>query len=311
MMTLVVAADRFDTEVLQQHWIPISKSDAETATVLRERLGVDFAAAGSGIWEAKGFLYLPVAVSFQRGESTERATIVFALGAEFLVTLQPNGHFTLFDKAIAKMEANPRLIGSSHGVMYALLWALNQVSEHVLLRASDALEAMNEEVERVIGGGRAPGEEVGVADIRKVMSRMNAIEEVVSRIRETQLQLARAARHLQADSPNHLEGLESQVTVLIADVDAVKEHAGFEHDKLRYLQQSMMTRLGVKQNRIVKVFTIIAAVFLPPTLIATSYGMNVTWMPELEWEVGLLAIPMMLVAAVIPLVYIKRKGWLR
>lgn len=146
--------------------------------------------------------------------------------------------------------------------------------------------------------------------MRGTMSRMNAAEEIVSRVQETQLQLARAARHLMADTPaGDLEGL---IAILIADIDGVKQHAGFEHDRVRYLQQSVMTWLDVKQNQIVKVFTIITAVFLPPTLIATFYGMNFTWMPELEWEYGFLATTLMtLVAAVIPLVYIKRKGWLR
>ena len=62
----------------------------------------------------------------------------------------------------------------------------------------------------------------------------------------------------------------------------MKEHAGFEHDKVRYLQQSVMTSLNMKQNQIVKVFTIITAVFLPPTLVATFYGMNFAVMPELS-----------------------------
>ncbi|OCF89445.1 hypothetical protein AW168_17150 [Nocardia brasiliensis] len=115
-----------------------------------------------------------------------------------------------------------------------------------------------------------------------------------------------------ADIAVHSAELESLIAILIADIDGVKQHAGFEHDKVRYLQQSVMTWLDVKQNQIVKVFTIITAVFLPPTLIATFYGMNFTWMPELEWQHGFLATTLMtLVAAVIPLAYIKRKGWLR
>jgi magnesium transporter len=74
----------------------------------------------------------------------------------------------------------------------------------------------------------------------------------------------------------------------------------------------VMTWLNVKQNQIVKVFTIITAVFLPPTLIATFYGMNFTWMSELDWQQGFLVTTLMtLVAALIPLAYIKHKGWLR
>ncbi|MEV0292235.1 CorA family divalent cation transporter [Nocardia sp. NPDC050710] len=306
------AADRFDTEVLGQHWIPLSATDAETAVVLRERLGVDFTAARNRVWETDDFIYLPVVVNYKRGDTIERETIVFALGDEFVVTLQPAEPFTPFDKAIAKMRRNPALTGSAHGVMYALLWALNEASERVILYASDALEAMNDDIEMATNGYDRRGREIGVADMRGTMSRMNAAEEIVSRVQESQLQLARAARHLRTDIAGRTGELDSVIAILIADIDGVKEHAGFEHDKVRYLQQSVMTWLDVKQNQIVKVFTIITAVFLPPTLIATFYGMNFTWMPELEWQYGFLATTVMtLIAAVIPLVYIKRKGWLR
>lgn len=219
---------------------------------------------------------------------------MFALGRDFVVTLQPEEHFAPFDKAVAKIRRTPNLANSSQSVMYALLWALNEASERVIDYASDALEAMNDEIEMATEGYDSRGREIGVLDMRGTMARMNEAEEIVSRTQESQLLLARAPRHL------------------VADIDGVKQHAGFEHDKVRYLQQSVMTWLDVKQNQIVKVFTIITAVFLPPTLIATFYGMNFTWMPELDWQHGFLATTLMtLVAALIPLAYIKQKGWLR
>ncbi|KRB43572.1 hypothetical protein ASE02_20355 [Phenylobacterium sp. Root700] len=106
--------------------------------------------------------------------------------------------------------------------------------------------------------------------------------------------------------------LRLHVETLLSDIGSVKERAGFEHDKLRYLQNSVMTSLNVKQNQIVKVFTIITAVFLPPTLVATFYGMNFAVMPELAWKHGFAAtIVLTLLSALLPLVYIKQKGWLR
>jgi magnesium transporter len=311
-MQTPVTTDRFDTDVLRRVWIQLPTSDADAAAELRGRLGVDFAAARSRVWETDNFIYLPVVVNFKRGDTIDRATIVFALGADVVVTLQPEGHFTPFDKAIAKMRRTPDLTGSPHGVMYALLWALNEASERVIDYASDAVEAMNDDIESATQGHDGRGREIGVMDMRDTMARMNGAEEIVSRTQETQLSLARAARHLIAETPGNTSDLDDLINILIADIDGVKQHASFEHDKLRYLQQSVMTWLNVKQNQIVKVFNIITAVFLPPTLIATFYGMNFTWMPELEWQHGFLATTLMtLVAALIPLAYIKQKGWLR
>jgi magnesium transporter len=298
--------------VLRRHWIQLPATDSTRAAELRETLGVDFTAAQGRVWETDDFLYLPVIVNFSRAGKIEREAIMFALGRDYLVTRQPGERFAPFDKAIAKMRRHPELVESPHGIMYALLWALNEASERVIDIASGALEAMNDEIEMATNGYDERGHEIGVAEMRDVTSRMNETEQIVSRTQETQLMLARAARHLMADNPGHTSDLDDLIGILIADIDGVKQHAGFEHDQIRYLQQSVMTWLNVKQNQIVKVFTIITAVFLPPTLIATFYGMNFTWMPELDWQQGFLVTTLMtLVAALIPLAYIKHKGWLR
>ncbi|MGQ4619345.1 CorA family divalent cation transporter [Nocardia sp. R7R-8] len=302
-----VTADHFDTEVLQQHWIPLAADDVDTAAVLRERLGIDFTAARSQVWETDNFLYLPVVANYQRGETIEWETIVFALGGEFLVTLQPSEHFIPFDRAVAKMRRTPELAGSAHGVMYALLWALNEASERVLHHAGDALEVTRDEIERVISG--LDRRDLAVTDVRGALSRMNATERIIARTRQTQLQLARAARHLMADGPSGRGELDGAIGVLLADIDGVGQHASVEYDKARYQQQAALAWLDVHQNEVVKVFAA-AGVFLPPALITTCYGVDL--ISELSWETGLLIISLLtLVAALIPLGYLKRKGLLR
>lgn len=106
--------------------------------------------------------------------------------------------------------------------------------------------------------------------------------------------------------------LQALVNELVDDISGVKEHAAFEHEKVRYLQNAVTKILNIKQNQIVKVFTIITAVFLPPPLVATFYGMNFSVMPELSWEHGFtFSIFLTLIVSLLPQIYIKRKGWLR
>ncbi|SMD25561.1 CorA family divalent cation transporter [Lentzea albidocapillata] len=196
--------------------------------------------------------------------------------------------------------------------MCAPQYALNEASERVIDYASDALEAMSDEIAMATNGYDQRGREIGVTDMQDTIERMNEAEEIVSRSQESQLLLARAARHLRAEIGAGDTHVGPLVDILVADIDGVKEHASYEHEKVGYLQQSIMPSLDVKQNQIVKVFTIITAVFLPPTLIATFYGMNFTVMPELAWEHGFLITTVLtFIAALIPLWYIKRKGWLR
>ena len=69
--------------------------------------------------------------------------------------------------------------------------------------------------------------------------------------------------------------------------------------------------INIEQNAIIKIFSVVAVVFLPPTLIASIYGMNVQIMPELHWAIGYpLALLLMLASAIAPYLYFKRRGWL-
>lgn len=108
--------------------------------------------------------------------------------------------------------------------------------------------------------------------------------------------------------------VEPQILVskLACDVVEVKKYASFEYEKVRYLQNAVTNMMNIKQNQIVKVFTIITAVFLSLTLVGTFYGMDFDVMPELSWEHGFLyCMILTLAVAIIPLAYIKYKGWLR
>ena len=302
---------RFDPRTLRRHWLQVASQDPGALQHARDE-GVDFAVAGGRVWETDEHVYLPVVATYRQGERVARETLVFALSPDRVATLQPTRHYPIFDKAIARMRRTPRLVQSSYGVMYALVYALNEAAERVIHHASDLLEEMSDQIEEATLGYDRRGREIGVTDMQGTISRMNRAEEIVSSTQESQLSLARAARHLRSEIADTDPVLAGLVETLIADIDGVKEHASFEHDKVRYLQQAIMTSLDVKQNQIVKVFTIITAVFLPPTLITSFYGMNFTRMPELEWELGFPWVVLVtLVAAVIPLVYIKRRGWLR
>lgn len=295
---------------LRARWVPLTETDVDRRVELRREHGIDFDAAGGKVWESDDFVYLPLTVERRLDGAVVRDRMTFAIGDELLATILPTVPYPLFDKAVARMRRTPDLVATAHGIAYALLWALNESHERVVEFASSALEAMSDEIDMATQGQDSAGRQLGVGDLRDTMSRMNDAEETLSRVQESQLKLARAARHLRAETVD--ADIAQRLDVLIADINGVKQHAGFEHDKVRFLQQSIMTTLDVKQNEIVKVFTIITAVFLPPTLIATFYGMNFTDMPELLTQHGFLITTLLtLIAAVIPLWYIKRMGWLR
>lgn len=298
------------------HWRRLRHDDTAGLSAAAVELACVFPPADLGFEEDENFVYLPVTVLVREdangtvGEIVQK-TVIFGLGEDVLVTVEPTEGYIPFDRAGAILKRRPEVPHDSHGIMYALLLAINSFGDQNIEHASVSLEAMNSEIYAVTVGTNE-GYELTNSEVGQTLNALNKMEELISRIQESQLLLERAARYLRLELDRENVDFREQLAVLISDIGAVKEHAGFEHDKVRYLQQSVMTSLNAKQNQVAKVFTIIAVVFLPPTLIASIYGMNFEHMPELGWLWGFpVTIGLTLSAALLPLWYIKKKGWLR
>ena len=95
------------------------------------------------------------------------------------------------------------------------------------------------------------------------------------------------------------------------DVQSLSDHASYLNSKIQFLLDAMLGVVSLEQNNIIKIFSVMAVVLMPPTLIASIYGMNFKAMPELEWHYGYpLAVILMMVFAALPYLYFKWKKWL-
>jgi magnesium transporter len=98
---------------------------------------------------------------------------------------------------------------------------------------------------------------------------------------------------------------------MIKDVNSLVTTANFNFERLDYLQNLFLNFMSIEQNKVIKIFTVMSVIFLPPTLIASIYGMNFKYLPELGLTFGYpLALCLIVVSAVLPLYIFKRKGWL-
>jgi magnesium transporter len=101
------------------------------------------------------------------------------------------------------------------------------------------------------------------------------------------------------------------IKTLVRDVRSLVEHASVLNSKAQFLLDAVLGIINVEQTNIIKTFTVASVALMPPTLIASIYGMNFDLMPELKWDFGYpLAICMMVISAILPIVYFRRKGWL-
>lgn len=102
-----------------------------------------------------------------------------------------------------------------------------------------------------------------------------------------------------------------KLTMVIRDINSLFEYTRFGFDRLDYLQDTFLGLVNIQQNKIIKIFTVVSVIFMPPTLIASMYGMNFKFMPELNWKFGYpFSIFLMVSFAVGVLLYFKRKKWL-
>ena len=107
------------------------------------------------------------------------------------------------------------------------------------------------------------------------------------------------------------EELQPRLTMIIKDINSLFEYTRFGFDRLDYLQDTFLGLVNIEQNKIIKIFSVVNVIFLPPTLIASMYGKNFTHMPELDWKLGYpFSIGLMIVFTLIVLGFFKLKKWL-
>lgn len=107
------------------------------------------------------------------------------------------------------------------------------------------------------------------------------------------------------------EGEQQRLRTLIKDINSLIDHTNFIFERLEFLQNTYLGLIDLEQNRVVKIFTVVSLVFMPPTLLASIWGMNFDEMPEVHWKYGyVFAIAMMVFASALTLWIFKRKNWL-
>src|ERR1041384_3380782 len=210
--------------------------------------------------------------------------------------------------ARSRMSAARSITASSKSIMMDLLDA-------VIDRAADILERAAADIDRVSHDIFEPeGRRVDrTKTYRYILRTIGRKGDLTSKVRESLVSIGRVVLFL----ANEAEGLKwpkemrSQLKTMQRDVQSLSDHASYLGNKITFLLDAMLGVMSVEQNNIIKIFSIAAVVLLPPTLVATIYGMNFKNMPELGWEYGYpMAILLMILAAVLPYYWFKWKKWL-
>ncbi len=226
------------------------------------------------------------------------ASVACILQKERLITLREGD---IADFRLLRMRARRGQVEARSPAELLVTLFEQKVENH-----ADTLEDLHRQLEAV-GHLVLEDEE---AELDDAIGKLAKLEDSNGKIRlclmDTQRDISFLLRHLSAD-PKQLETLRE----ITRDIETLMSHTTFLFDKINFLMDSTQGFINIEQNQIIKTFSIAAVVFLPPTLIASIYGMNFTHMPELEWLLGYpWALGLMIAAGIAPYAYFKHKGWL-
>ena len=146
-------------------------------------------------------------------------------------------------------------------------------------------------------------------DDEEILEKISTFEDLNMKIRENLTDKQRILNSL-LKSQKFVDD-KHELPIMLKDIKSLIDHTNFNFERLDYLQNIFIGILSIEQNKVIKIFTIVNVIFLPPTLIASIYGMNFDFMPELHWEYGyLISIGFMILAAITPVIIFKKKGWI-
>ena len=188
---------------------------------------------------------------------------------------------------------------------------LMQLFDAIIDRIADILEKTGSDVE-VISAEIFTPMAMGARDFQAVLRRLGQKHGLTSKMRESLLTIGRMLTFLTqgVDNKQHKE-VRAHLKTLVRDVQSLQDHSTFVAGKLSYLQDATLGLINGEQNNIIKIMSVAAIVFLPPTLLASVWGMNFRYMPELEQIWGYpVALGLIVVAGLLPYLFFKRRGWL-
>jgi magnesium transporter len=143
-----------------------------------------------------------------------------------------------------------------------------------------------------------------------ILIRIKDLQEKVMIIRQNIMDKHRVASNILKCNFFPTE-LSPRLTMIIKDINSLFEYTRFGFDRLDYLQDTFLGLVNLQQNKIIKIFTVVSVIFMPPTLIASMYGMNFEFMPELKWKYGYqFSIFLMVAFSACVLIYFRRRKWL-
>jgi magnesium transporter len=297
-------------------WVDLLEPTQEEEKFVEAAFGVDVPTreemkeieTSNRLYEDNGALYMTTTIAAQL--DTDRPVsmaVTFILAGERLVT---NRYLDTkpFQQFIAYAQKHPAACQNALSILAGLMEAFTE-------RIADILERVGADLDSISGNifARSGGDTPSSRDLRSLIERIGFNGELDSKARESLVSLGRLLMFVQQSGNVGMKGEQrDRFRSISRDVTSLSDHASFLGAKVSFLLEATLGLISVEQNNIIKIFSVAAVLFLPPTLIASIYGMNFHLLPDVPGRYGnfLFSIGLMIASMGVTYALFKRKGWL-
>lgn len=297
-------------------WIDVLDPSPEETRAVESALGIELPTlkdiqeieVSSRLYFESQTVFMTVTVMMRTDTpQPETTSVTFAYQPQRLVTLR-FAELMPFSAFPSKLRKTPAAFSTAQRVFIGLL-------DEIIDRVADILESVGSDLNAVSAiifadPNPQPARKPTV-DYTAVLTRIGHNGERAANARESLVSIGRLLGFFSEACPAVTgEALEEHWRTVSKDVSALSDHATFLSNKVNFFLDATLGRINIEQNNIIKLFSVLAVIFLPPTLIASIYGMNFDYMPELKWLLGYpFSLVLILLAAVLPYLIFRRRGW--
>jgi len=291
-------------------WIDVVDPEEEELIWIKEAFGVllpelddlgDLEASARYFEADDGHLHIRTDFLLDEEETSRNVRVAFVLTKQVLFSIHDED-LPVFRLVRLRARLRPGSVSNAKDVLLDLYSTDAEYS-------ADALEEVYENLEQA--GKQVLQDDINDADAEQVLETIAKEEDTNGRIRRNDMDTRRALSFLMRSKLLSDEQQE-EARQILRDIDSLENHTAFLFDKINFLMDATVGFINLNQSKIIKIFSVVSVALMPPTLLASIWGMNYKHMPELDAIWGYpMAIIAMIVSAIIPLWYFYRKGWMK
>jgi magnesium transporter len=300
-------------------WIDLAMASPDDVRLVEQMTGVhvpsreelDEIESSSRLYRENGALYLSMPIVRPDAEGVPNVSpIGFVVTAERLITVR-FADLPAFASFATDTERSGSACGSSVEILAALLAGIVE-------RVADALERISADLDRVShaifhANATTEGRHTAAnAELRAALKQIGRVGDLASKLRDALLGIDRIVPYLMANTPLPIgPDLAPRFESVRQDVRSLSEYESHIASKTEFMLNATLGLINIEQNNIIKVLTVVSVVGVPPTLVASIYGMNFEHMPELHWAWGYpYGLALVFGSALVSLIWFRVRGWL-